>query len=110
MRLQPVAAMPLQRVAVQDFKLSNEMVVPAGVTIDLAQYTVMQDKTWGWKDGASFIPVSSCLPHLEDGSQAQRVMDCSRRCRVPEAAARVMRSGCHSSECGNNHGRGCWKG
>ena len=70
MRLQPVAAMPLQRVAVQNFKLSNGMVVPAGVTIDLAQYTVMQDKTWGWKDGASFIPVSSSPFHLQDRSQA----------------------------------------
>ena len=57
MRLQPVAASPLQRVAVQDFKLSNGVVIPAGVTIDLAQYTVMQDDAWGWKDGASFNPV-----------------------------------------------------
>ena len=57
MRLQPVAASPLQRVAVQDFKLSNGVVIPSGVTIDLAQYTVMQEGAWGWKDGASFIPV-----------------------------------------------------
>ena len=62
MRLQPVAAAPLQRVAVQDFKLSNGVVIPAGVTIDLAQYTVMQNDAWGWKDGASFNPVCSKVP------------------------------------------------
>ena len=79
MRLQPVAAMPLQRVAVQDFKLNNGIVVPAGVTIDLAQYTVMQDKSWGWKDGASFIPVSRSPCHLEDGSQTLHVVLCRSR-------------------------------
>jgi hypothetical protein len=61
MRLQPVAATPLQRVAKADILLSNGVVIPSGVTIDLAQYTPMQSDAYGWKDGTSFIPVSSPL-------------------------------------------------
>ena len=61
MRLQPVVAGPLQRVAKADILLSNGVVIPSGVHIDLAQYTPMQSDAYGWKDGASFIPVSSPL-------------------------------------------------
>jgi len=64
MRLQPVVAAPLQRVAKGDIRLSNGVVIPSGVTIDLAQFTVMHNEAWGWKDSKSFIPVRhSFLPH-----------------------------------------------
>lgn len=58
MRLQPVVATPLQRVAKGDIRLSNGVVIPSGVTIDLAQFTVMHDEAWGWKDSKSFVPVN----------------------------------------------------
>ena len=58
MRLQPVAALPNLRVAVQDIRLSNGMVIPAGANIEFANYLVMRSAAWGWKDGTSFIPVS----------------------------------------------------
>ena len=61
MRLQPVAATPLQRVAVRNVRLSNRVVIPAGVTIELSQFTVMLNDAWGWKDGTSFIPVCASL-------------------------------------------------
>ncbi len=58
MRLQPVAALPNLRVAVQDVRLSNGMVIPAGANIEFANYLVMRSAAWGWEDGTSFIPVS----------------------------------------------------
>jgi hypothetical protein len=61
MRLQPVAAGPLLRVAKADNPFSNGVVIPSGVTIDLAQYTPMRSDIYGWEDGTSFIPVSSPL-------------------------------------------------
>ena len=65
MRLQPVAAMPNQRVALRDIHLSNSVTIPAGVKIDLAQYTVMRSEAWGWKDGSSFVPERWEEPDME---------------------------------------------
>ena len=64
MRLQPVAAAPNLRVAAQDVRLSNGVVIPAGVKIELAQYLVMRSAAWGWMDGTSFIPVRHCFAGL----------------------------------------------
>ncbi len=57
MRLQPVAASPLTRVAVRDLRLSDGTVIPAGVIIETAQYTPMRDERWGWHRGGDFLPV-----------------------------------------------------
>ena len=64
MRLQPVAATPLTRVATRDLRLSDGTVIPAGVTVEAAQYTPMRDERWGWHRGSDFIPVR--LPLLPE--------------------------------------------
>lgn len=63
MRLQPVAASPLARVAKRDLHLSDGTVIPAGVMVEAAQYTPMRDERWGWHHGNEFLPVRllSCL-------------------------------------------------
>lgn len=60
MRLQPVAAQPLRRVTTRDVRLSGGQLIPAGVYVELAQYSVMRSEAWGWADGDAFKPVSSC--------------------------------------------------
>ncbi len=66
MRLQPVAAQPLRRVTTRDVKLSSGHLIPAGVFVELAQYSVMRSKAWGWEDGDVFKPVSaSCYSSLD---------------------------------------------
>ena len=59
MRLQPVAANSLRRLAVRDVRLSNGVVIPAGVIVELAQYSVFRNPAWGWEDPDAFKPVSS---------------------------------------------------
>ena len=58
MRLQPVAANSLRRLAVKDVRLSNGAVLPAGVSIEMAQYSIFRNPAWGWKDPMSYVPVS----------------------------------------------------
>ena len=58
MRLQPVAANSLRRLAVRDVRLSNGVVIPAGVIVELAQYSVFRNPAWGWEDPDAFKPVS----------------------------------------------------
>ena len=58
MRLQPVAANSLRRLAVRDVRLSNGAVIPAGVIVELAQYSVFRNPAWGWEDPNTFKPVS----------------------------------------------------
>ena len=58
MRLQPVAANSLRRLAVRDVALSNGFVIPAGVIVELAQYSVFRNPAWGWEDPNAFKPVS----------------------------------------------------
>ena len=58
MRLQPVAANSLRRLAVKDVRLSNGVVLPAGVSIEMAQYSIFRNPAWGWKDPMSYVPVS----------------------------------------------------
>jgi cytochrome P450 len=57
MRLQPVAAQPLRRMAQRAFTLSNGQVVPAGTYLELSQYGVMRGEEWGWEDVNDFRPV-----------------------------------------------------
>lgn len=67
MRLQPVAANSLRRLAVRDVRLSNGVVIPAGVIVELAQYSVFRNPAWGWEDPDAFKPVSmpnSTMIHL----------------------------------------------
>ena len=61
MRLQPVAANSLRRLAVRDVPLSNGVVIPAGVVVELAQYSVFRNPAWGWEDPEAFKPVSITL-------------------------------------------------
>ena len=56
MRLQPVAANSLRRVAVRDVRLSNGVVLPAGVSIEVAQYSMFRNPVWGWKDPDAYLP------------------------------------------------------
>lgn len=58
MRLQPVAANSLRRLVVRDVQLSNGVTLPAGVGIEMAQYSIFRSPAWGWKDPLSFVPVS----------------------------------------------------
>ena len=57
MRLQPVAANSLRRVAVRDVRLSNGVVLPAGVSIEVAQYSMFRNPAWGWKYPDAYLPV-----------------------------------------------------
>ena len=57
MRLQPVAANSLRRVAVRDVRLSNGVVLPAGVSVEVAQYSMFRNPAWGWKDPDAYLPV-----------------------------------------------------
>lgn len=61
MRLQPVAANSLRRLAVRDVRLSNGVVIPAGVIVELAQYSVFRNPAWGWEDPDAFKPVCTTL-------------------------------------------------
>ena len=58
MRLQPVAANSLRRLVVRDIRLSNGVTLPAGVGIEMAQYSIFRNPAWGWEDPMSFKPVS----------------------------------------------------
>ena len=58
MRLQPVVADNLRRLVVRPVRLSNGFVLPAGVHVELAQYSVMRNPAWGWEAPNSFKPVS----------------------------------------------------
>lgn len=58
MRLQPVAANSLRRLVVRDIRLSNGVTLPAGVSIEMAQYSIFRSPKFGWKDPMSFLPVS----------------------------------------------------
>lgn len=58
MRLQPVAANSLRRLVVRDIQLSNGVTLPAGVAIEMAQYSIFRNPAFGWKDPMSFVPVS----------------------------------------------------
>ena len=55
--MQPVAANGLRRMAVRDIQLSNGVVIPAGVGIEMAQYSIFRNPAWGWKDPMAFVPV-----------------------------------------------------
>ena len=71
MRLQPVAANSLRRVVVRDVQLSNGAVLPAGVALELAQFSVFRNPAWGWEDASAFKPVSlhsSVICHIEQCS------------------------------------------
>ena len=57
MRLQPVAANSLRRVAVRDVRLSTGAVLPAGVALELAQFSVFRNPAWGWEAPDTFKPV-----------------------------------------------------
>ena len=57
MRLQPVVAQPLRRMAVRDVRLSNGVLIPAGTGIELASYSIARSAAWGWKDGEAYKPV-----------------------------------------------------
>ena len=57
MRLQPVAANSLRRIAVRDVRLSNGVVLPAGVSIEVAQYSMFRNPAWGWKNPNAYLPV-----------------------------------------------------
>ena len=59
MRLQPVAANSLRRLVVRDIRLSNGVTLPAGVGIEMAQYSIFRNPAFGWKDPMSFLPVST---------------------------------------------------
>jgi hypothetical protein len=59
MRLQPVVAQPLRRVAVRDVRLSNGVLIPAGAGIELASYSIARSAAWGWVDGEAYKPVRS---------------------------------------------------
>ena len=63
MRLQPVVANNLRRVVVRPVRLSNGFVLPAGVHVELAQYSVMRNPAWGWEAPYSFKPVSQEQTH-----------------------------------------------
>ncbi len=67
MRLQPVAAQPLRRVTTCDIRLSSGHLIPAGIFVELAQYSVMRSKAWGWEEGDAFKPVSvhDCVSLLD---------------------------------------------
>ncbi|CAL8464888.1 g4423 [Coccomyxa elongata] len=65
MRLQPVAASPLARVAKRDLHLSDGTVIPAGVMVEAAQYTPMRDERWGWHRGNEFLPERWEEPDME---------------------------------------------
>ena len=79
MRLQPVAANSLRRLVVRDIRLSNGVTLPAGVAIEMAQYSIFRNPAFGWKDPMSFVPVSppsalddmrlacECLPNMGSG-------------------------------------------
>lgn len=57
MRLQPVVATPLRRLAVRDLTLSNGVLIPAGTIIELASYSLSRNPAWGWTDPEAFKPV-----------------------------------------------------
>ncbi|CAL8472312.1 g11855 [Coccomyxa elongata] len=65
MRLQPVAAQPLRRVTTRDIRLSSGHLIPAGVFVELAQYSVMRSKAWGWEEGDAFKPERWEEPDVE---------------------------------------------
>ena len=58
MRLQPVVANNLRRLVVRPVRLSNGFVLPAGIHVELAQYSVMRNPAWGWEAPNAFKPVS----------------------------------------------------
>jgi hypothetical protein len=93
MRLQPVAALPLTRVAVRDLQLSNGMVIPAGMMIETAQYTPMRDARWGWQHGDKFIPVRDKEPASLCPLRAAAVLRAGV-CKLPRRAD-AMCSGWH---------------
>ena len=61
MRLQPVAANSLRRVAVRDVRLSNGVLLPAGVSIEMAQYSMFRNPAWGWKNPNAYLPVRQLI-------------------------------------------------
>ena len=63
MRLQPVVANSLRRLVVRPVRLSNGFVLPAGVHVELAQYSVMRNPAWGWEAPNTFKPVSREQTH-----------------------------------------------
>ena len=63
MRLQPVVANNLRRLVVRPVRLSNGFVLPSGVHVELAQYSVMRNPAWGWEAPNSFKPVSREQTH-----------------------------------------------
>ncbi|CAK0787756.1 hypothetical protein CVIRNUC_010978 [Coccomyxa viridis] len=97
MRLQPVVANSLRRLVVRPVRLSNGFVLPAGVHVELAQYSVMRNPAWGWEAPNTFKPerwenpeeeyylakhapdlagqgsASSAAPALQAGSKARRM-------------------------------------
>ena len=58
MRLQPVAANSLRRMIVRDVQLSDGTLLPAGLALELAQFSVFRNPAWGWEDPDAFKPVS----------------------------------------------------
>lgn len=58
MRLQPVAANSLRRLVVRDVQLSDGTLLPAGLALELAQFSVFRNPAWGWEDPNAFKPVS----------------------------------------------------
>lgn len=58
MRLQPVVAQPVIRMAEREFTLSSGHRIPAGTILEMAQYSTMRSTDWGWEDPESYKPVS----------------------------------------------------
>lgn len=76
MRLQPVAAQPLRRVTTRDIRLSSGHLIPAGVFVELAQYSVMRSEAWGWEQGDAFKPVSAHELHPMAQSRPECLDEC----------------------------------
>lgn len=70
MRLQPVAAQPVRRVAERDFMLSTGHKIPAGTYLEMAQYSMMRNPQWGWEDPEDFKPVAALDLDQSGGSRS----------------------------------------
>ena len=87
MRLQPVVANSLRRLVVRPVRLSNGFVLPAGVHVELAQYSVMRNPAWGWEAPNSFKPVSrEPMPrlHVHAPGQSHSEASCTVHTSCPD--------------------------
>ena len=83
MRLQPVVANNLRRLVVRPVRLSNGFVLPAGVHVELAQYSVMRNPAWGWEAPNSFKPVSREQTHDPTQCHPNTAPDLNPDCCIP---------------------------